>query len=194
MSKYNRGPYHFMDYADPNSEYHAHVQDLLEQVGKVTEVLPRVESLPGLVEPGLLLHEVGCGEGLLLHLMPWHARCFLNCTGNDADAKAVTMGKLLVRNAAIHHEWDWPKKHPNRAYDIVMFCDSLEHIANWQEHVEWAARAANCVVIAVPSKPDKHATHKALTGSSFDHYFGGWEAVHRRTRHARHLVIWVRKR
>ena len=183
MSKYKeRGPYHFVEYADPNSPYHAHVEDLGEQILRATG------DLVGTWGP-LTLHEVGCGEGLILHkLSGWFQR-MVELTGNDIDPLAVRMAAELLHPSI--RVWD---KRPDKACDVVLFADSLEHIENWREHVEWAQRA-QCVVIAVPSIPDRHAINHNLRADTFDVQFDAtWKLVHRKTREFRHLSIWVRPR
>lgn len=194
MSKYKqRGPYHFVEYADPNTEYHAHANDLIEQVCKVTMDMPnRLLDATGLTEPSIHLHEVGCGEGLLLHLLQWKLDRFKRLSGNDADPLAVRMGKLLVPCADITLADDFPRRHPNLFFDIVMFADSLEHISNWGEHLCWAATRSRCVVVAVPSKHDRHAI-RDFDAASLDAHFGpDWSLVHQGMRHSRYLRIWRR--
>ena len=195
MSKYKeRGPYHFVEYADPNTEYHAHASDLIEQVCKVAMDMPnRLLDATGLSEPSIHLHEVGCGEGLLLHLLQWKLDRFKQLSGNDADPLAVRMGNLLVPSAEIVLEGNFPRRHPNRAFDVVMFADSLEHISTYVEHLSWARDRSRCIVVAVPSKHDRHAI-RDFDAFHFDAYFGAsWTLAHQRTRHSRHLRIWRRR-
>ncbi len=189
-SKYlSRGPYHFVEYADPSTTYHKHVHDLISRVGAVSKIV----RVP--VGDYLSVHEVGCGEGLILHLLSGRLPLMLrdvrsSLSGNDADPDAVLMASMLV-HAQVTLEKNIAKQHPNLAFSIVMFCDSLEHIESWREHVEWAARNANCVVIAVPSIKDRHAVNE-FDAIAFDGLFNGWKVHHRATRHARHLTIWLR--
>jgi SAM-dependent methyltransferase len=182
MSKYaQRGPYHFIDYADCNSQYHAHVEDLCDQILRATG------DLKGQFGP-LTVHEVGCGEGLILHkLSGWMGmRRLAEFTGNDIDPLALQMAEDLL-----HPAIRVASTRPSRPFDVVLFCDSLEHIETWKDHIEWAQRA-QCVVIAVPSQHDRHAVNE-FAADSFDQWFGPeWKLVHRRTREARHLSIWVR--
>jgi len=181
MSKYvQRGCYHFVEFATKGSIYNAHVQDLVTQIRVATFQLPRP----------LNVHEVGCGEGLILNQLWFHLPGLGTVSGNDADLEAVHMGKLLAPGCLITHEHDIPERGVEPRPDVVLFCDSLEHIAEWQKHLRWAQQA-QCVVTAVPSEFDRHAINQFGQGA-FHSLFDGWKIAHEATRHARHLTIYTR--
>src|SRR5678810_807036 len=166
-------PYHFVEYCDENSIYHKHVADL-------------VSVISGMLEPGSSVHEVGCGEGLILHLLSADA---LFVSGNDADSEAVRMARCL--HLPVELDSDITKRIALCA-DAVIFSDSLEHIHSWKEHLEWAKSKSDMVVIAIPDRHDRHGL-RDFNIDSFDAIFKDWKCVHRATRHARHLLIFTRE-
>lgn len=188
MSKYKeRGPYHFSEYADKNSPYHAHVQDLVDKLGTIYEQWDRGST--ALKQ----FHEVGCGEGLILYRM-WHRiGGLISFSGNEADSVAVDFATALLPHwihVFLDNDITQSKKFDA---DIVLFSDSLEHIENWREHIEWAKKRAQIIAIAVPSARDRHAINQ-FNASSFDNLFAfHWKEVYRKTRDYRHVSIWVKK-
>lgn len=184
-SKYfDRGPYHFVEFCDENSPYHAHVMDLVERVSQLSPRIPRTEA-------SLRVWDVGCGEGLILSQLWQRLPMFSHCTGFDADAEAIRMARLLVPHLHFEHEHDVPEFCDPYQPDLVLFCDSLEHIAEWVKHVRWAATKAGCVVIAAPSKHDPNGLTDFAV-DAFDQFFDDWKLAHRKTRDHRHLSIWMR--
>lgn len=179
MSKYlQRGAYHFVEFANSNSTYGKHVDDLLAQLEK--HIGHRSSTL---------CFEVGCGEGLILNQIG--LRFAWKCEGNDADAIAVDMARRLNPHATIHLMDDLRGYSPG--LDVVLFCDSLEHIKTWREHLAWAMQRTLWIVIAVPDRHDPHG-ERDFAPDSFDPILSEWgECVHRATRHARHLTIWKAK-
>jgi hypothetical protein len=169
MSKYKeRGPYHYVEFCDESSQYHKHVIDFVKNVDECYDLL---ESS---------VHEVGAGEGLILNQLSCLAH---QVTGNDSDPEAVRMAHLLGNQVALMS--DVTNLQPP---DVVLFSDSLEHIENWREHLEWAM-GAESVVIAVPDRHDAHGL-RDFKIDSFDEMFKNWTCEHRATRHARHLLIF----
>lgn len=172
MSKYrDRGPYHFFDFVKAGTEYHGHVSDMVNAIG----------TYAGKCET---LHEVGCGEGLILSQI--RERTSLKVSGNDADRIAVDMGKMLLPKIPIILT-DRMFERTN-TFDVVLFSDSLEHIETLDQHIEWA-KASKIVVIAIPSIHDRHAIRQ-LSSNSFDSMFRGWNCLERSTRCARHVIVW----
>jgi hypothetical protein len=185
MSKYKeRGPYHFVEYADKNTPYHAHVNDLVDAINKVL--------LFNGVRVGDHVHEVGCGEGLILYRL-WLKLSVTYCfSGNEADEQACEYSiHLLPPWIQVVLEHDITKAAKYQA-DVVIFSDSLEHISNWMDHLEWAKQRAKVIVIAVPSARDKHAIN-IFNPMDFDPLFvNGWKNEYRKTRDYRHVTIWVK--
>jgi trans-aconitate methyltransferase len=181
MSKYKeRGPYHFVEYADKNSIYHSHVNNLVDEIDI---------HLP---EFGITqrLHEVGCGEGLILwQISKRKGDCVY--TGNDADELAVEMADFLLPEWITVYHSNNVTKTPER--DIVLFADSLEHIETWREHLLWASKA-KYVIIAVPSIRDKHAVNVfGLNSFNGQDWNKDMKCVYSKTRHYRHVTIWVKQ-
>jgi len=180
MSKYlQRGCYHFQEFANRNSPYAKHVDDLLAQLS--THI---GRSMP---MKAISAHEVGCGEGLILDQVA--KRLGWTVSGNDIDAVAVDMARRLIPDRSIHlHDeaflFTW-------FVDVILFCDSLEHIKEWELHLEWAKRKSGFIVIAVPDRHDPNG-ERDFKATSFDKVMNGWVVKHRETRHARHLTIWAR--
>jgi len=185
MSKYKeRGPYHFVEYADPNTIYHAHVNKLIEEINTHAN---KFDQMP-------TFHEVGCGEGLILWQMSKREsvegdRIY---SGNDVDEQAVSMAQLLLPTwIKVFQEANMPRT--KGLCDIVLFADSLEHIENWAEHLHWAAHS-KYVVIAVPSIRDKHAINKfELTSFHQQSWTVNMNCVYYKTREYRHVTIWKHK-
>lgn len=175
MSKYlQRGCYHFQEFANSNETYAKHIEDLMRRLAMfIGDSLSR------------RVHEVGCGEGLILNQIG--LRLGWKCEGNDSDPLAVDMARRLCPHAVIHlHDEVWMCGHkPN----VVLFCDSIEHIVKWKEHLEWAKSAAEWIVIAVPDRHDRHG-ERDFKINDFDDHLSGWKIVHREQRHARFLTIW----
>lgn len=178
MSKYTQlGPYHFVEYTDPETAYAKHVDDLLKVLAKVVG------------EPGARrVIEVGCGEGLILNQIYQRLRWVVQ--GTDVDPEAVRLGNRLCPVARIEKRGLTHRVFDATTWDVVMFLDSLEHIDLWQEHLIWA-KGAQFVVVAVPSQHDRHGLRDFKT-EQLKEFFVGWECVHEATRHARHLLIWKR--
>ena len=172
MSKYKM-PYHFVEYCDRNSIYRKHVDDLIQKIETYI-------ALPGRI------YEVGCGEGLILTKL---RECGYETGGNDSDSAAVRMANDLG---------SWVEESSDRYLrpiehcKAVLFSDSLEHLDYFKEHIDWAKRSADFVVIAVPDRHDRHGL-RDFDIDSFDDIFKGWECVHRATRHARHLLVFKRE-
>lgn len=177
MSKYKL-PYHFVEYADEHSIYHQHVDDLLMQL-----------QLAIGANPTFKIHEVGCGEGLILNQIG--LRLGWRCTGNDADPLAVNMARSLCPHAMVDQLSNAPFCYAGAKLHVVLFADSLEHIENWTKHLEWAKACAEHVVIAVPDRHDAHGL-RDFSPNSFDNYFSDWKCLHSEIRHARHLLIFKR--
>lgn len=176
MSKYlQRGCYHYQEFANPNTTYAKHVDDLLVQLEKHIGH-----------NPILKVYEVGCGEGLLLNQIEQGLEW--SCRGSDIDEVALSMARRLTPWI----DFDLAHRPPEDAHrDVVLFCDSLEHIKEWREHIEWA-KGANWIVIAVPDRHDPHG-ERDFKPDFADTILSEWGApVHRATRHARHLTIWRR--
>jgi 2-polyprenyl-3-methyl-5-hydroxy-6-metoxy-1,4-benzoquinol methylase len=185
MSKYKeRGPYHFVEYADKNSPYHAHVEDLVDAIQRVVHPYVDLKNI----------HEVGCGEGLILYRLWLKLGGLYEFTGNDADDHAVAFAKeLLPPWIKIVLDDDITTRSKVFNKQVVIFSDSLEHIHSWIHHLDWAKRSARVIVIAVPSAIDKHAVNK-FTANSFDLVFvNGWKNEYRKTRDYRHVTIWVKQ-
>src|SRR5690242_21841497 len=118
MSKYKeRGPYHFVEFADKNSPYHAHVSGLIDALAKVIMV----------GEPNSI-HEVGCGEGLILFKLWCAVANGQRFSGNDADSHACEIAKQLLPTfmpVYLDHDITRAKEMESQ---VVIFSDSLEHI------------------------------------------------------------------
>ncbi len=178
MSKYQqRGPYHFVEYADKDSTYAKHVDDLLMQL-----------QLSIGIGDSMLAIEIGCGEGLILNQIM--LRLGWQCEGNDIDPFAAEMARRMCPGAIIHQSGEVDGYEPG--CDVILFCDSLEHIKDWRGHLEWAKRLSEWIVVAVPDRHDPNGVRDFAT-NSFDSILSDWgTCVHRATRHARHLTIWKR--
>lgn len=175
QSKYlKRGPYHFVEFSNPNEPYAKHVDD----------VLYWLEQLIG-ADNGTKVHEVGCGDGLILNQID--QRLGWQCTGNDSDELAVSMARRLNPSAGIAHSGS--AFLLDHKVDVVLFCDCLEHIKAWKEHLEWAKETARWIVIAVPDRHDRHGVQD-FDPTSFDKTLSDWAVMHRATRHARHFTVW----
>jgi hypothetical protein len=183
MSKYKeRGPYHFVEYADKNTSYHAHVAGLVDVLGRIIKV----------AEPNSI-HEVGCGEGLILFKLWCAIGNGQKFSGNDVDDHAWNMARELLPDfirVSVDHDITRATKMEAQ---VVIFSDSLEHIPNWMDHIEWAKQRARIIAIAVPSARDKHAIN-IFNPMDFDPLFvNGWKNEYRKTRDYRHVTIWVKQ-
>jgi hypothetical protein len=181
MSKYKeRGPYHFVEYADKNSIYHSHVNSLIDEIDTHTDF----DITPN-------FYEVGCGEGLILWQMSRRENVEGHriYAGNDADELAVDFANLLLPPwITVYHSANVTK---TPARDVVLFADSLEHIETWREHLLWASKA-KYVIIAVPSIRDKHAINVfGLNSFKGQPWTENMKCVYSKTRHYRHVTIWV---
>lgn len=176
MSKYiQKGCYHFQEFANPNTTYAKHVDDLLKQLKMHIGVGIQLSA-----------YEVGCGEGLILEQirqrLGWH------CMGSEVDEVAVGIARRLNPNIVFNNT-NRPPSDVLR--DVALFCDSLEHVDKPEEFLEWA-KGAKWIVIAVPDRHDPHG-ERDFAPDSFDPILSEWgTCVHRATRHARHLTIWRR--
>lgn len=171
MSKYlQKGCYHFQEFANPNTTYAKHVDDLMDRIA-------------GCFGPGRRrAHEVGCGEGLILDQLKKQLDWVV--TGHDIDEIAFSMARRLLYDSSVY------KSAPPGEFDVILFCDSLEHMKTWPEQLEWAKRSARQgIVIAVPDRHDPHG-EQDFKPDFADTILSGWEIAHRATRHARHLTIW----
>jgi hypothetical protein len=180
MSKYKRGPYHYVEFCDESSEYHKHVADLIDSINTHIEEKRTTED-------AVSLHEVGCGEGLILQQILIHFGWLV--TGNDSDDEAARMAQLLIYNAYTTDDVRTIEPFYNLGPQVVLFSDSLEHIENWRDQLNWAKAKAEFVVIAVPDRHDAHGL-RDFKIDSFDEIFKDWTCVHSATRHARHLLIF----
>jgi 2-polyprenyl-3-methyl-5-hydroxy-6-metoxy-1,4-benzoquinol methylase len=179
MSKYlQRGCYHFQEFANPNTTYAKHVDDLIGWLRKLVGE-----------DPNVLAIDVGCGEGLIMNQLElglgWKTE------GHDIDEIAISMAKRLCPRSTIHKSSEMIGYNPG--CDVILFCDSLEHMSHWREQLEWAKPLTNWLVIAVPDRHDPHG-EQDFKPDFADTILSEWgDIVHRATRHARHLTIWKRK-
>jgi hypothetical protein len=184
MSKYlQRGCYHFQEFANPNTTYAKHVDDLLDQLQKHIG-MDVIERRP---EDRTYAIDVGCGDGLILNQIK--LRLGWRCEGHDIDPIAVSMARRLNPLDLIHETDSMIGYSPG--CDVILFCDSLEHIKNWKGHLEWSKPLTNYIVIAVPDRHDPHG-EQDFKPDFADEILSGWKILHRATRHARHLTIWAR--
>jgi trans-aconitate methyltransferase len=177
-SKYDvRGAYHYLEFANPSTDYHKHVMNLLMNINR---------HLPG----KLTLHEVGCGEGLILDQISKRFQD-VSVSGNEADPSAVKMARYL--NPKIEITQTDRIFSQMQATDVVLFSDSLEHIETFEEHINWAM-GARYVIIAVPSEHDKHGL-RDFGLHDFDKLFviNDFRCKEKDTRHSRHLTIWEKE-
>jgi 2-polyprenyl-3-methyl-5-hydroxy-6-metoxy-1,4-benzoquinol methylase len=176
MSKYlQRGPYHFVEFADTKTTYHLHVMALLASLRRYFPLQHTV-------------HEVGCGEGLILSQI--RQRMGWRVSGNDGDLEAVRLARLLVPGIEITLTDDAPAQFP-AVQGLVLFADSLEHIEDWERHIKWA-KQADSVAIAVPSTHDRHGI-RDFNPHDFDTIMDGFECLEKSTRHNRHFSLWRKK-
>jgi 2-polyprenyl-3-methyl-5-hydroxy-6-metoxy-1,4-benzoquinol methylase len=164
------GDYHYQDFADRSSPYHHHVTDLVHEIERF-------------VAPFSGILDVGCGEGLImsqLEAVNYH------CFGLDIDQIAVQIGQKKgnqIRHGTIDSELD-------DAYEAVLLCDVLEHVADFDATIEKAQKVARSfVVVAVPDRHDAHAVRQNVVSAVIDK-FKGWELLKSSCRHARWLMIF----
>jgi SAM-dependent methyltransferase len=182
MSKYlQRGCYHFQEFANPNTTYAKHVDDLIEQLRDKAPFFDRA------LNP--TVYEIGCGEGLIL--LQIQLRLKWTVVGSDIDPIALSMAKRLNPTGHFNLILVGLDQCDIRGLDVVLFCDSLEHIKDWKEQLEVAKQKAKCIVIAVPDRHDPHG-ERDFKPDFADEILSGWKIRHRATRHARHLTIWER--
>lgn len=186
MSKYlQKGCYHFQEFANPNTTYAKHVDDLLLQI---EEHIGGGEDVKG---NRIISHEVGCGDGLISDMLAKTLEW--DCMGNDTDEIAIGIAQRLCSNFGLRLGSDPWTMGFRCVPDVVLFCDSLEHIKNWRDHLDWAKSVSKeSIVIAVPDRHDPHG-EQDFKPDFADAILSEWGApVHRATRHARHLTIWKR--
>lgn len=174
MSKYQkRGAYHYAEFADKKSTYHAHVIDLLKVVEK--HVKPRGDIL-----------DVGAGEGLIMHKL---SELGFVCRGCDVDQWAVHLaaekGNDVIYGMIGHFI--------SQKFDAVLICDVLEHVGDPLNTVGLAKKLAPVVVIAIPDRHDPYAVNELAPNNVLDYFDDlDWKNVHQDQRHARHVFVFVR--
>lgn len=181
MSKYKeRGPYHFVEFCNEKSDYHQHMARLASNTAEHM----------GSGKPCI---DIGCGEGLLLNQLAGSIHdVFL--VGIDADVEAIRMARLLspsVRFELAKDLSEWPRNVLDEQYSVAVFADSLEHIQNWKEHLEWAKTHAESIVIAVPDRHDPHGL-RDFKEDSFKDIFSGWRQWLAFTANCRHNFSFER--
>lgn len=167
-SKYTRGCYHYVDFANPNSDYHKHVTDL---VRRVKELVPKESEI----------FEVGSGEGLILSELD---KAGFFAYGCDVDKLAVDLacGKGNdVRHGTVFEE--------KGSYAAVLMCDVLEHVELFEETIAAAKKLAPLIFVAVPDRKDPHAVRQNIVDAVVNEFLG-WEMVSVAQRNARWMLTF----
>lgn len=177
MSKYlQRGAYHFELFQKLGDPYRNHVLNLVGNVIKHTKY-------------GASILDVGCGEGLVLHVLQESGFGF-KLLGFDADPEAVRLArlrKLPVNQGVLEDVCD------HHSFDAIMMLDVLEHVPQWRSYVAKAQKMADTIFIAIPDRNDPHACNKELSQADIiDSFSSDWHVVHQETRHARHFMVFQR--
>lgn len=173
MSKYKeRGRYHFDEF-EKDTPYRHHMLDVVDKVKKH-------------LDKSDCILDVGCGEGLLVHLLELEG---FDVFGVDADQEAVDLGDP---DSIAHEKFDGQ----HSGYDAILFMDSLEHVADWRKVLKGSIECgAKKMFIAVPDRHDKHAITQDM-GNKVQDFMGAyhdWSQVHYERRHARDFYIFQRE-
>lgn len=170
ISKYaKRGAYHVDEYHTPGTVYRHHVDDL---AFRIRSIIPHHSWI----------HEVGCGEGVVLEKL----KSLYRVSGNDCDKEAVRLGNLIYPDIKIELCDDITTVE--NTFDAVMFADSLEHIDSYEDHIFWAQQS-KFVVVAIPDRHDPHAV-RDIKPNDIEELFSDQQLRFKSRRHARYFWIY----
>lgn len=126
FTKYNKGPYHWVQYADVNNKYHAHANRVRDWV----------------TEKNVL--DVGAGDGLITHL--------LGAKGIEYEAEGVRLAQEKGVDVIQGDAYNLP--FSDSSFEAVTMIDVIEHLDNPIKALKEARRVAPVLYINTPPKKD----------------------------------------
>lgn len=126
FTKYDKGPYHWKQYADVNNKYHAHANRVRDWV----------------TEKNVL--DVGAGDGLITQL--------LGAKGIEYEAEGVRLAQEKGVDVVQGDAYNLP--FPDNSFEAVTMIDVIEHLDDPLKALKEARRVAPILYINTPPKKD----------------------------------------